>query len=122
MDVLSFLFGLLGKWYVWLPIAAVLGYFAYQNNQRAKVVRELEHTLLVIELPKSSDKKQAAAEQLFAGLHGILRSKQELAAQGGLQEHISFEIASSGKSVRFYVWLPKYLQDFVEGQITAHYL
>lgn len=121
MDLLSILFSLLGKWYIWLPIAAVLGYLAVRNNKRAKVVNETEHVLLTLEIPRTNDKKELAAEQMFASLHGILRSKRELAAQGGLQEHISFEIAAINKRIRFYVWLPKYLQNFVEGQIYAQY-
>lgn len=121
MDLLSILFGLLGKWYIWLPIAAVLGYLAVRNNKRAKVVADTEHVLLILEIPRTNDKKELAAEQMFASLHGILRSKQELASQGGLQEHISYEIAAINKQIRFYVWLPKYLQNFVEGQIYAQY-
>ncbi len=121
MDLLSILFGLLGKWYLWLPVAAILGYLAMRNNRRAKVVSETEHVLLVLEIPRTNDKKELAAEQMFASLHGILRSKRELAVQGGLQEHISFEVAAIEKRIRFYVWLPKYLQNFVEGQLYAQY-
>ena len=40
---------------------------------------------------------------------------------GGMQEHLSFEIASVGGQIRFYVWVPKALQSFVEGQIYAQY-
>lgn len=121
MDLLSILLGLLGKWYIWLPIAAVLGYLAVRNNKRAHIVREMDHTLLILEIPRTNDKKELAAEQMFASLHGILRSRRELVAQGGLQEHISFEVAAIGKRIRFYVWVPTHLQNFVEGQVYAQY-
>jgi hypothetical protein len=122
MDSLfSLLFSLLSKWYIWLPIVVVLGYFAFRNNRRAQTLLEMEHTLLVLEIPRTNEKKELAAEQMFASLHGILRSRRELAAQGGLQEHISFEFAAIDKQIRFYVWVPKYLQNFVEGQIYAQY-
>ncbi|HEU5188020.1 MAG TPA: DUF87 domain-containing protein, partial [Candidatus Saccharimonadales bacterium] len=117
----EFLIGLLSKWYIWLPIAGVLGYLALRNNRRAKTVGELEHTLLILEIPRTNDKKELAAEQMFASLHGILRTKRELMAQGGLQEHISFEIAAIDKQIRFYVWVPVHLQNFLEGQIYAQY-
>ena len=120
-SLLSLLFSLLSKWYIWLPIVIVLGYFAFRNNRRAQTLLEMEHTLLILEIPRTNDKQELAAEQMFASLHGILRSKRELAAQGGLQEHISFEFAAIGKQIRFYVWVPKYLQNFVEGQIYAQY-
>ena len=81
----------------------------------------MEHTLLVLEIPRANDKQELAAEQMFASLHGILRSPRELRLEGSLQEHISFEIASIGKHIRFYVWVPKHLQNFVEGQVYAQY-
>src|SRR6266702_3457129 len=122
MDSLfSLLFSLLSKLYIWLQIVVVLGYFAFRNNRRAQTLLEMEHTLLVLEIPRTNDKQELAAEQMFASLHGILRSKRELAAQGGLQEHVSFEFAAIDKQIRFYVWVPKYLQNFVEGQIYAQY-
>ncbi len=122
MDSLfSLLFSLIGRWYIWLPIVIALGYFAYKNNRRAKALLDMEHTLLVLEIPRTNDKKELAAEQMFASLHGILRTKRELAAQGGLQEHISFEFAAIKKQIHFYVWVPKHLQNFVEGQIYAQY-
>jgi hypothetical protein len=80
-----------------------------------------EHVLITLEIPRANDKKELAAEQMFASLHGILRDKAELRMTGGLQEHISFEIAAIDKLIRFYVWVPKHLQNFVEGQIYAQY-
>ena len=80
-----------------------------------------ESTLLILEIPKANDKVELAAEQLFASLHGILRDKQELKLSDGVQEHLSFEIASVNGQIRFYVWVPKNLQSFVEGQIYSQY-
>lgn len=83
---------------------------------------DIETILLVLEIPRTNDKKELSAEQMFAALHGILRPKKELWRDGtGGQEHVSYEIASIGQRIRFYVWLPKHLQAFVEGQIYAQY-
>lgn len=120
-DVLSFIISVLTTWYVWLPIVAVLGYLTYRNLKRAEHVEQSEHTLLILEIPRTNDKAELAAEQMFASLHGILRDKKELAMSGGMQEHISFEIAAINKQIRFYVWVPKHLQNFLEGQIYAQY-
>ncbi len=120
-SVISFVFGLIGKWYIWLPIAGVLGYFTFLNKRRVKTIRELEHTLLILEVPRTNEKNELAAEQMFASLHGILHSRRELAAQGGLQEHTSFEIAAVKNRIKFYVWVPKHLKNFVESQIYAQY-
>jgi hypothetical protein len=77
--------------------------------------------LLVLEIPKNNDKKELAAEQVFAAIHGILRDAKELKLNHGMQEHISFEIASVKKLIRFYIWVPESLRNFIEGQVYAQY-
>jgi hypothetical protein len=80
-----------------------------------------EHCLIMLEIPRTNDKNELAAEQMLASLHGILRSKKELRFSGTVQEHISLEVAAIGQRIRFYIWMPKQLQAFVEGQIYAQY-
>ncbi|MDX1765720.1 MAG: type IV secretion system DNA-binding domain-containing protein [Candidatus Saccharimonadales bacterium] len=116
-SIISFL----TNWYVWIPLAGVLIYATWQNRRRALSASNAEHVLLLLEIPRTNDKKELAAEQMFASLHGILRPKRELLREGTLQEHISFEIASIGQQIRFYIWTPKHLQNFVEGQVYAQY-
>ncbi len=109
--------------YFWIPIVLVLGFLAYRNYKKLNRLKVLnvDSVLLMLEIPRANDKKELAAEQLFASLHGILRDKAELQATSGVQEHLSFEIVSTGGQIRFYVWVPKILQSFVEGQIYAQY-
>jgi hypothetical protein len=82
--------------------------------------KSLHGTLLLLEIPRTNDKQALAAEQMFASLHGILRSDEELKA-GVIQEHLSFEIVSSGQQIKFFVWVPNALRKFIEGQIYAQY-
>ncbi len=117
----SWFFEFILQWYVWLPVFGVISFFTWRNYKKVASLKDTEHILLILEIPRANDKKELAAEQLFASLHGILKDKKELRSSGGLQEHISFEIASIGKLIRFYVWTPKHLQNFVEGQIYAQY-
>lgn len=121
MSIISAIFGILSLWYIWIPIVAVFLYFAMKNYKKADTLEKAEHKLLILEIPRANDKKELAAEQMFASLHGILRDKRELRMSGGLQEHISFEIAVVEKLIRFYVWVPKHLQNFLEGQVYAQY-
>ena len=109
---------------VWMPIVGVLGFLTYRNYRkinRLKKDADVDSVLLMLEIPRTNDKKELAAEQLFASLHGILRDKTELKHSDGVQEHLSFEIVSTAGQIRFYVWTPKVLQSFVEGQIYAQY-
>ena len=121
MEFISWIIGFLLQWYVWLPAVLFLGYMTWKNYQRIDAIKAIDSTLLILEIPKANDKSEMAAEQLFASLHGILRDKEELKINGGLHEHLSFEIASVNGQIRFYVWVPKSLQSFVEGQIYAQY-
>lgn len=75
----------------------------------------------MLEIPRTNDKKELAAEQMLAALHGILRPRRELRLSGQKQEHFSLEIAAINQRIRFYIWTPKHLQSFVEGQIYAQY-
>jgi hypothetical protein len=121
MDVLLWVIGLLLQWYIWLPVVLILAYLTWRNHQVIDAVKSVESVLLVLEIPKANDKSELAAEQLFASLHGILRDKEELKQTRGIQEHLSFEIASVNGQIRFYTWVPKTLQSFVEGQIYSQY-
>lgn len=122
MEIIGAFFGLLLQWYVWLPIVLVLGFLTWRNYRRAEVVtHKADGVLLILEIPKTNDKKELAAEQMFASLHGILRDSEELKANGGFQEHLSFEFASVNGQIRFYVWVPKTLRSFVESQVYSQY-
>ena len=108
---------------VWIPIVGILVFLTYRNYKKVNHLKILntDAVLLMLEIPRTNDKKELAAEQLFASLHGILRDKEELKNSDGIQEHLSFEIVSTGGQIRFFVWVPKVLQNFVEGQIYAQY-
>lgn len=108
---------------VWIPLVGLFAYLTYRNYKKMGRLQLLnvDSVLLMLEIPRTNDKKELAAEQLFASLHGILRDKTELRNSGGVQEHLSFEIVSTKGQIRFYVWVPKILQSFVEGQIYSQY-
>lgn len=122
MSIILWLIDFLLQWYVWLPIVLVLVFMTWRNYQKLDSIQQtVDSTLLILEIPKANDKKELAAEQLFASLHGILRDASELKLNKGVQEHLSFEIASVNGQIRFYTWVPKSLQSFVEGQIYSQY-
>jgi hypothetical protein len=104
-------------------VAVVLLLLARKNFKKAEKIKQgsTDNVLLLLEIPKNNDKKELAAEQLFAALHGILRDESELKSNGGVQEHLSFEIVSQNGMIQFFVWCPRPLRSFVEGQIYAQY-
>jgi hypothetical protein len=122
MGFISSIISFFLQWYVWLPIVLVLSYLTWRNYRLAELSADpIESDLLILEIPKANDKSELAAEQLFASLHGIFRDKDELKLNNGVQEHLSFEIASVNGQIRFYAWVPRTLRSFVEGQIYSQY-
>ncbi len=121
MNVILWVIELLTQWYVWIPATVILLLLAWRNSRQIQAIKTVESVLLALEIPRANDKSELSAEQLFASLHGILRDQKELRLNDGIQEHLSFEIASVGGRIRFYVWVPKALQSFVEGQIYSQY-
>jgi hypothetical protein len=121
MSILSWLLEILLQWYIWIPIVLVLSFLTWRNYRKINNLNSTESDLLILEIPKANDKKELAAEQLFASLHGILRDRNELKINNGQQEHLSFEIASVNGQIRFYVWVPHHLRNFIEGQIYSQY-
>ena len=104
MEIFSWTITLLMQWYVWLPLVILLSFLTWRNYQQLNEFISSDNVLLILEIPKTNDKKELAAEQLFASLHGILRDKRELKLSRGAQEHLSFEVASVNGQIRFYVW------------------
>jgi hypothetical protein len=80
-----------------------------------------ESVLILLQVPRTNDKKELAAEQMFASLHGLLIFPSEKRFQDFRRERVSFEIAVLKKRIGFYVSIPKFLKDFVEEQIYAQY-
>lgn len=77
--------------------------------------------VLLLQVPRTNDQKELAAEQMFASLHGLLTLPSNKRFQTAMRERISFEIATINKRIGFYVWVPNYLKSFVEEQIYAQY-
>ncbi len=90
-------------------------YNVRKQKKRLEWLSSQKYSVIRIDVPKNNEKAPLAAEQMFASLHGIY-SESAL-----FQNHLSFEIVSKDKFIRFFVYLPTHLKDFVEGQIYAQY-
>jgi hypothetical protein len=77
--------------------------------------------VLLLQVPRENEKKELAAEQMFAALHGLLSTAEKTFFKANIHERISFEIAVQKKRIGFYVWVPEHLKNFVEEQIYAQY-
>lgn len=94
----------------------------FLNFQRRRFERKQKYLVLAIRVPKTNEAGPIVAEQIFATLHGFFHHLSWWAfLRGRQQEKVSFEIAYSGRQIKFYIWFPKKLRNLIEGQIYAQY-
>ncbi len=82
--------------------------------------KSLDSTLLEIALPRDNEIKIDAAEQLFSSF-ASMKGVKGLLAFSKVPDSISFEIVARPQDIRFYVGVPKNLEDMVEKQIHGSY-
>ena len=101
-------------------VLSILAYWVLTIfKHRKREPRSLDSILLQIAVPRDSEVKIDAAEQMFAALYSIKKGgwKQRF----DTQETISFELVAKSEDIRFYVWCPRRLHDLVEKQIYGAY-
>ena len=64
--------------FFWIPAIGILSFLTYRNYKKINRLKVLnvDSVLLMLEIPRTNDKKELAAEQMFASLHGLLKSFQ----------------------------------------------
>lgn len=81
----------------------------------------VQSKLLLLRVPRTNDKKELAAEQMFASIHGLLLKERTSFFGKVGREHLSFEIAALHKQTGFYIWVPEQLVSYIEEQVYAQY-
>lgn len=84
------------------------------NSHNGEIIPS-DNVLMRLMVPKNNDRTPAAAELLFAALHGVFNYSSKI------QPEMSFEIVSINKFIQFYFFVPTELKEFVEGQFYAQY-
>lgn len=111
--------------YVLIILGWILGFYliikAYTKRRKRMWVEKQKYTTILIRVPRNNEKGPLSAQLMFASLHGIYKTSKEKLEDGSFQDHISFEMVSTTKYIRFYVYCPVHLKDFVLGQLYAQY-
>ena len=105
-----------------LALVIVFAVIIHFRRLRRKLAQK--YTVLQVRVPKKEENEVGpiVMENIFATLHGI-QTKFSLwqKLKGYSSEHISFELASIDRNIKFYVAFPNDLRNLVEGQIYAQY-
>lgn len=103
----------------WLVVAGgvfsfLLAGFVWWWRGRSSMGEGVSGVLLAIEVPRENDKTPVAAEHLYQSLHGLLRADNT-------PDVISFEIQALKGYIRFFVYCPTVLEQYVSKQLYAQY-
>ncbi len=108
-----------------LGLLALTGWYMLQRTiRRRQAIRrsQEERVTLSIKVSRVNEQGPIATEQMFATLHGMLKSLTfSDRLEGDYQEHLSFEIVCHKQQIEFFANVPRFLREFVEGQIYAQY-
>ncbi|HWP61476.1 MAG TPA: hypothetical protein VN495_02655 [Candidatus Paceibacterota bacterium] len=115
---------LIGTAPVWLPIGS---YYVAVNTWiwyvQSNYLSNREGVLLEVKMPRDVTKSPRAMELAYIpfNLSSGETTVINRAWQGGVRPFWSFEIASFGGDVHFYIWTWKSFRDLVESSIYAYY-
>lgn len=100
--------------------AGAIYFFGIWRRAKERHAKSLNSTLLEISLPRDNEIKIDAAEQLFSSF-ASLKAPKGMMAFTKVGDSLTFEIVAKPQDIRFYVGVPKKLQDMVEKQINGAY-
>lgn len=103
-------------------VALIILYSIFVRIQAARVKIKEKYSVVQVRVPKENEAGPMVAEQIFATMHGIqTRFSIWERLRGFSSDHVSFEVASVGRTIKFYAAFPEKLRNLVEGQIYANY-
>ena len=100
-------------------IVGIISWISKSLRKKREKGSQFNLTFLQVKLPKTNEVEIKAAEQLFASLSGLKKSRLQAILKG--QHRISFEIVSKKDGIGFYVVVPDEIATIVEKQINATY-
>ncbi|PIU02020.1 hypothetical protein COT68_00125, partial [bacterium (Candidatus Torokbacteria) CG09_land_8_20_14_0_10_42_11] len=121
-NILKVVFGHLWQFIV-PPFLFLIAFISWVYYRQGQYARSLKFILLNINVSGENIRTAFAAEQIMAGLHGVLspRDPVEKYWLGEFQEAFSFEIVGINGHVNFVIRTPEQFRDLVEAHVYAQY-
>ncbi len=110
----------------WIPVTLVvlMGLAKVWLEWRQSIyIRRFEYMLLAIDVPKENEQLPKAVENIFSHVYGAYAGMDFIEKWwfGKVQPTFSFEIASHGGYVQFYIRTQKRYRDLVESAVFSQY-
>jgi hypothetical protein len=111
------------SWVFWLPVLLGISFFhTWMSYTRAQFIFKQGSVLLEIKLPKDIMRSPAAMELIFIAVYQTgSATLLETYLGGKVRPWFSFEMASFGGDVHFYIWTVPKFKGLIEAQIYAQY-
>jgi len=105
------------------PFLFIIAFISWVYYRQGQYLGRIEYVLLNINVPTENLRTPFAAEQIMAGLHGILAPRDVIEKYwlGEIQEWFSFEIVGIEGHVNFVIRTPVQFRDLVEAHVYAQY-
>ena len=106
------------SWFLWLPVLSLFLFFeAWHSYVRSLYKREVTWTFLEVKIPREIRRGPKAMEQVFSSLHAFISGPSVFIDRywkGELKLWYSFEIASFGGDIHFYIKTPTKHKNYLE--------
>ena len=113
------------SWFLWLPFVTALLFFeAWHTYVRTLYKRDIKWAFLEVKIPREIRRGPRAMEQIFSSLHTFISGPASFIERywiGEVNLWFSFEIASFGGDIHFYIKTPAKHKNYVEANLYAQY-
>ena len=113
------------SWFLWLPVLSLFLFSeVWHSYIRSLYKREVTWTFLEVKIPREIRRGPKAMEQVFSSLHAFITGPSVFIDRywkGELKLWYSFEIASFGGDIHFYIKTPTKHKNYLEASIYAQY-
>jgi hypothetical protein len=105
------------------PILIAVFAKVWMIYKRSEFIKNQQHTLLEIRLPREIRKSPLAMEAVLSGVHRSLGEGTpiDIYLKGKVRPWFSLELVSIEGEVRFFIWTRTFLKNLVEAQVYAQY-
>lgn len=105
------------------PFLFLIAFISWVYYRQGQYLAGIPYVLLTVTVSPENLRTPFAAEQIMAGLHGILTPRDLIEKYwlGEIQEWFSFEIVGIEGNVNFVIRTPKKFRDLVEAHVYAQY-
>jgi len=119
----AFLWVVFDSHFLWLPIIlCFVGWKIWLHYIKYKFVQSIEWVLLEIKLPREITKSPKSIEVILNTFQQTYEGERwQQLFQGTIRTWWSFEIASIGGDIHFYIYTQKFFRNLVESQVYGQF-